>query len=139
MPICHAWKMKLGASKPSISAELSDDAEKHGHWAGSIALRYEGARPKDAPIPRLSTDGKATEEIETEESTCGECIVPLRDYARNPSWGDKIEDCSRVFKSTGEMENFAEIFSSTMPPCRDVIKVTSRTTNRTGFSLDFSQ
>ena len=114
MSLCDARKTKSGAKKGAIETELLADPEKHEQWARSIEMRYRGSKPKEAPMPLLSTDGKRTEEEATEESTCGEWIVPLKAYAKNPQWGEKLELCRRKLKRTGKEEDCVKIFSTTM-------------------------
>ena len=78
-------KAKRGATKSSILAELSNNPEKHEHWALSSKKWKEGAKPASAPMPLLATDEKLKEEVAHTESTAGQWVVPLELF--EPSWG----------------------------------------------------
>ena len=125
-----------GCNKGSIIVELAADPVKHEAWAKACQLRYDGAKANTAQFPVLLADSIVTDEKSDGGDTAGEWIVPFR--LLKPEWGEKIEISQRYIKRPGKVEDCQLFFSPNMPPCRDVIKKTSRTTRRTVVMKDLN-
>ena len=121
-------KAKRGATKRSILAELSNDPAKHEHWARSTKKWAQGAKPSSFPLPVLDTDAKIKEEVAQTESTAGQWIVPLRKFV--PAWGEPIKIVQKKFGDSQVPEPGQLLFSTTMPPCKEVIAVNTVTSRR---------
>ena len=69
-----------------------------------------------------------------EEETAGEWISPLRLY--QSSRGEAIRIVEMFVRSSKKVEDCQVLFSPNMPPCKAAMKITSRATKRTVYSMD---
>ena len=128
-------KKKGGSTKQSILAELGADTIKYEQRAKNIKMRYAGARPKDAPMPILSTDIKVKKEVAEVQESAGVWNAPKRLY--KPKWSEDLGISNRrLAKSSGKIEDCVNIFSPDMPPRSDVLQVKTQHITRTSNRAD---
>ena len=89
---------------------------------------YDGTKPKHAPTPTFDTDEKRKEEEAHTERSAGLWGVPKCLFKEE--WGEKISVEKKFREKTRKKEDYQILFSTTMPPCIEVISIVKARTRR---------